>query len=172
MGRAFTLDLHTKALRLWLKSFGQVHRRSNPPVQRTGYGRVLTGTVPQQTEGIIMNDHPLVALIRAKVKNPSRPFSILAEFEAQPGRGDAVRAAILNSQVVRLTRLEPGCVAYDLYRDADSPDRSVLYERWRDLAALADHLGTAHFAAVGEALAGLLATPPAIRVLTPAGERK
>lgn len=119
-----------------------------------------------------MNDHPLVALIRAKVGDPSRPFTILAEFEAQPGRGDAVRAAILDSQVIRLTRLEPGCAAYDLYRDADSPDRLVLFERWRDLAALTDHLATAHFAAVGVALAGLLAKPPAIRILTPAGERK
>lgn len=119
-----------------------------------------------------MSEHPIVTLIRGKVADPSQPFTIIAEFAAKPGLGDKAQAAIVDSQVLRLTRREPGCVAYDLYRDADAPDRLLLYERWRDLAALADHLATAHFAAVGAALAGLLATAPTIRVLTPAGERQ
>jgi quinol monooxygenase YgiN len=114
-----------------------------------------------------MNDHPIVILVRGKLADASRPFSILAELEAQSGRGDDVAAAIQQTRVVELTRSEPGCVAYDLGREADSPDRFVAYECWRDLAALEAHLLTPHFAAIGAALGGLLAGAPVVRILTP-----
>jgi quinol monooxygenase YgiN len=104
-------------------------------------------------------------LIRGKLPDPSRSFTIIADLEAHAGRGDEVVAGIAASQAVRLTRAEPGCLAYDLLQDADFPDRFVAYECWRDLAALQDHLATPHFAAVGTVLAGLLAAAPAIRVL-------
>ena len=118
-----------------------------------------------------MNEHPLVTVLRRKLVDSSRPFIIMAELDAQPGRGDDVAAAVACTQVIRLTRLETGCVAYDLYRDLDAPDRFVIHECWRNLATLADHLATAHFIAAGAALAGLLVKTPTFRVLTPAGER-
>jgi len=52
----------------------------------------------------------------------------------------------------------------------DSPDHVVVYERWQDLAALGFHLETAHFAAVGAAIGGLLAGAPGVRVFTPVAE--
>lgn len=112
-----------------------------------------------------MSEHPVLALIRGKLADPSCPFTLIADLEAHPGRGDEVAAAIAASQAVALTRAEPGCTAYDLYRDADAPDQFVAYEGWRDLDALRAHLGTTHFAAVGAALGGLLASAPGIRVL-------
>jgi quinol monooxygenase YgiN len=115
-----------------------------------------------------MNDHPIAVLVRGKVADTSCPFVIIADLEARTGRGDDVAAAIQQTRVIELTRAEPGCVAYDIGRDADSPDRFVVYERWRDLAALEEHLLTAHFAASGEALGGLLASAPVVRILTPA----
>lgn len=116
-----------------------------------------------------MSEHPVVALIRAKMTDLSRPFVLLAELEAQPGRGEDVAAAIVASQVVGRTRAEPGCIAYDLCRDADFPDRFVAYENWRDCESLRNHLATPHFAAVGAALGGLLAAAPVIRVLASLG---
>ena len=113
-----------------------------------------------------MSEHPVLALIRAKITDLSRPFVLIADFEVQPGRGDDVAAAIVASQVVPQTRAEPGCIAYDLCRDADAPDRFVAYENWRDLESLRKHLAAPHFAAVGAALGGLLAAAPEIRVLT------
>ena len=115
-----------------------------------------------------MSEHPIVTMIRGKLSDPAKPFVILAEFEACPGRGDALAAAVAGTKVVRLSQAEPGCLAYDLCRDADAPDRFVMVERWRSLAALADHLATPHFAAIGAALDGLLAKAPAVRVLAPA----
>jgi quinol monooxygenase YgiN len=114
-----------------------------------------------------MNDHPIVILVRGKLADTSCPFTIIADLEAQTGRGDDVAAAIKLTGAVELTRSEPGCVAYDIGRDADSPDRFVAYECWRDLAALEEHLLTQHFAAVGGALGGLLASAPVVRILTP-----
>ena len=113
-----------------------------------------------------MSEHPVLALIRGKLSDPTRPFTIIADLEAHPGRGDEVAAAIVASRAIGLTRAESGCVAYDLCRDADAPDRFVAYECWRDLNALQKHLATPHFAAVGAALGRLLAGAPMIRVLT------
>ena len=114
-----------------------------------------------------MDEHPVIALVRSKVHDPGRPFTIIADLAAHPGRGGEVAAAIAGSGAVGLTRAEPGCLGYDVSQDADTPDRFVAYERWRDVAALSAHLGTAHFAAVGAALGGLLAGAPTVRVLTP-----
>ncbi|REJ74840.1 MAG: antibiotic biosynthesis monooxygenase [Acidobacteria bacterium] len=115
-----------------------------------------------------MSEHPVLTFVRAKVADASQPFTIIADLEAQPGRGDAVAAAIASSGAIELTRSESGCVAYDVSRDVDAPDRFVAYECWRDLAALESHLATRHFAAVGAALEGLLAGAPKVRVLVPA----
>jgi len=112
-----------------------------------------------------MGEHPVLTLIRGKLPDPSRPFTIIADFQSHSGRSEDVAAGIAASQAVRLTRAEPGCLAYDVLRDADSSDRFVAYECWRDLAALEDHLATSHFAAVGAILGPLLAGAPAIRVL-------
>ena len=114
-----------------------------------------------------MSEHPVLAFVRGKVADPSRPFTLIADLEAHPGRGDEVAASIVASGAVGLTRSESGCLAYDVCRDADSPDRFVAYECWRDLSALEVHLATRHFAAVGAALQWLLAGAPAVRVLTP-----
>lgn len=114
-----------------------------------------------------MNDHPIVILIRSKLADTSCPFTIIADLEAQTGRGDEVAAAIKETCVLELTRSEPGCVTYDIVRDADAPDRFVAYESWNDLTALEAHLLTPHFAAVGAALGGLLASAPGVRILTP-----
>jgi len=118
-----------------------------------------------------MTEHPLVTLIRGKLADSTRPFSIIADLEAHPGRGDEVAAAATGTQAIRLTRLEPGCDAYDMYRDAGAPDHFVMYECWRNLDALAAHLATAHFAAAGAAISGLMVKTPVFRVLTSIGER-
>ncbi len=75
-----------------------------------------------------MDEHPVISLVRAKVPAPGQPFTIIAELEAQAGRGDQVAAAVAASGAVSLTRLEPGCMAYEISRDADAPDRFVACE--------------------------------------------
>ncbi len=117
-----------------------------------------------------MNDHPIVILVRGKLADTSRPFTLIVDLEAQAGRGDDVAAAIRHTRVVELSQSEPGCFAYEIVRDADAPDRFVVYERWCDLAALEAHVLMPHFAAAGESLGGLLACAPGVRVLMPLQE--
>lgn len=119
-----------------------------------------------------MSEHPVLTFVRGKVADPSRPFTIIADLEAQRGRGDAVAEAIAASGAMALTRLESGCVTYDICRDVDAPDRFVAYECWRDLSALESHLATRHFATLSAALEGLLAGAPMVRILGSCGETR
>jgi quinol monooxygenase YgiN len=45
---------------------------------------------------------------------------------------------------------EPGCLGYEVCRgDADAPGTFVLYEKWRDAAALDEHYQQVHFVQLG-----------------------
>jgi len=45
---------------------------------------------------------------------------------------------------------EAGCLGYEVMRgDADAPGTFVLYETWRDRAALEEHYDTEHFQRLG-----------------------
>ncbi len=41
--------------------------------------------------------------------------------------------------LVAASRSEEGCLAYVLYQEVDNPRQFVLFEQWRDVAALSAH---------------------------------
>jgi quinol monooxygenase YgiN len=47
------------------------------------------------------------------------------------------------------SRAEPGCITFDVSRSNDDPNVFVLYEEWRDQAALDEHYKTEHFTRFG-----------------------
>jgi quinol monooxygenase YgiN len=47
------------------------------------------------------------------------------------------------------SRSEPGCVTFDVSRGTEDANAFVLYEEWRDQAALDEHYATPHFATFG-----------------------
>lgn len=47
------------------------------------------------------------------------------------------------------SRAEAGCIAFDVARSTDDPNTFVLYEEWRDQAALDFHYKTEHFERFG-----------------------
>jgi quinol monooxygenase YgiN len=112
-----------------------------------------------------MPDHPILAYIRSRLVDPSKPFSFLVDFLAQSGRGGELTAAIGASRVIPLTHNEPGCITYDITQDVDVPEKFVAYECWANIDALAAHMQTDHFHRVGAALEQYLAGAPSIRVL-------
>ena len=65
-------------------------------------------------------------------------------------------------EMVRASRDEDGCLDYAFARDLADPDTLVLFERWRDAAALEAHGKTAHMAEFQKVMA---ANPPASREL-------
>lgn len=82
-----------------------------------------------------------------------------------PERADDV-AEILR-ELRAASQGEPGCVRFEVCRGNDDPSVFVLYETWRDAAALEAHYASEHFARLGIngirplalTRAALLATP-------------
>jgi quinol monooxygenase YgiN len=88
------------------------------------------------------DDHPVIALVKSKVKDPSRPFALLVTIKAKPGKEKDVEA--LFAPCIAATKKEPGCLAYELNRDPDDPTTYVMYEKFKSVAALDDHLKQEH----------------------------
>lgn len=60
----------------------------------------------------------------------------------------ADEAAGLLAELARASRAEAGCLGYEVVRAADEP-AFVLFEKWRDEAALQTHYETDHFQRLG-----------------------
>lgn len=61
----------------------------------------------------------------------------LALIRAQGGRADELGEALL--RLVPPSRLEPGCVTYDLHRSLNDSDLWLVYEIWRSKEDLEAH---------------------------------
>jgi quinol monooxygenase YgiN len=84
-------------------------------------------------------------------------LAMVVEFRAAPGRRDELRDALL--ALVEPTRLEDGCLLYDLHESRDDADMLAFYEVWRDADAHAAHDRTAHVGRFREIRGPLLAEP-------------
>lgn len=92
-------------------------------------------------------------------------LTIIATLHAQEGKQDALAARL--AEMVRETRKEAGCLAYDLHRPHDNARECVLVEYWRDAAALELHEASAHMAALRADLPALVDRPLGVRKLAP-----
>ena len=69
---------------------------------------------------------------------------LVAKYTAKAGKGDTVAEAL--TRMAPLVRAgEPDCLVYHANRSTDNPDFFLLYEIYRDQAALAAHRETPHF---------------------------
>jgi hypothetical protein len=75
------------------------------------------------------DDHPVIALVKSKVKDPNKPFALLVTIKAKEGKEKEVEAAF--APCIAATKKEPGCLAYELNRDPDDPTVYVMYERFK-----------------------------------------
>src|SRR6187455_1509270 len=71
-------------------------------------------------------EHPVVKLIKSKVKDPTKPFAILVTFKVKPGNEQKFEEAF--APALAATRKEPGCIAYFLNRDTEATSNYVMYE--------------------------------------------
>ncbi len=60
-------------------------------------------------------------------------------------KGHEDDAAKLFAKLTAESRKEPGCVMYVVHRHKTSPARFLVYEQYRDEAALQAHRASAHF---------------------------
>jgi quinol monooxygenase YgiN len=112
--------------------------------------------------------NPIVAQIKASLKDPAKPFTLLVRFQIKKEAQEKFEAAF--GKASKATHKEKGVITYDLNRDAKDPTRYVVYERWKSLADLEAHLRMPHTTALLGELNDILAGMPEFNVLTPAGE--
>jgi quinol monooxygenase YgiN len=74
---------------------------------------------------------------------PHDAVVLTATVRALPGQESVVRSALLD--MVGPSRMEPGCLCYNLHESNDEPGLFVFYEQWSDQAALDAHFETPHF---------------------------
>jgi len=72
----------------------------------------------------------------------SKPLTIVAVFQANPGREEDLAGALQN--LVTPTLAETGCLNYDLHRDLEVPGRFLFYENWETRAHWEAHMETPH----------------------------
>ena len=70
-------------------------------------------------------------------------LKVIAEDFIKPEHLEKVRPWY--AELVEKTRLEPDCMAYDLYVDQKDPGHFIFVEQWPDQAALNAHCQSEHF---------------------------
>jgi len=105
---------------------------------------------------------------RACLKDPSKPFAMLARIPIKDGTQDEFEAAF--AAAIAATRSETGVLVYNLNREAADGTRYVVYERWKSLSDLEAHLRKPYIAKLMAVTDEVLAGAPEFQVLVPAGE--
>jgi quinol monooxygenase YgiN len=91
---------------------------------------------------------------------------ITAKFRVVPEHAD--QWPQISREFTQATRAEPGCRWFDWSRSLDDPTEYVLVEAFRDDAAGAAHVQSAHFKAAQQMLPSyLVATPRIMNVTVP-----
>jgi quinol monooxygenase YgiN len=65
------------------------------------------------------------------------PYCVIARHRAKPGLADALERRMIAD--LAMTRSEAGCLQFHIHRDRSDPYLFVVYEVWRDIAALRHH---------------------------------
>jgi quinol monooxygenase YgiN len=112
--------------------------------------------------------NPVITAVKARLKDPNKPFTLIVRVQVKEGADKQFEAAF--AKAIPASRKEKGNLAYDLNRDTENPSRYVVYERWKDLAALEAHLKTPHINALFAELPKVTEGAPESQVLLPAGE--
>ncbi|HKV88105.1 MAG TPA: antibiotic biosynthesis monooxygenase family protein [Candidatus Dormibacteraeota bacterium] len=74
---------------------------------------------------------------------PSEQLALMVTWLVRPGEENKVEA-ILRTMVPK-TRAEPGCIAYTVQRSVEEPRLFMIYELYRDEAALKAHEASEYF---------------------------
>jgi quinol monooxygenase YgiN len=85
----------------------------------------------------------------------------VARIVALPDKVEQVKSALM--QLLSPTRLEDGCIIYQLLQNQEDPTDFTFVEEWESNAKLDAHLASAHLQEALPKLNGALAASPDIR---------
>lgn len=94
---------------------------------------------------------------------------LLVELNVKPDEADAF-VEMFKAEFMSRSRSEQGCEQYELWRDADAPNRMTIIEVWTSLADLETHLGQDWFGEWTPRMEAAQATPLVVRKLVSAEE--
>jgi len=90
----------------------------------------------------------------------NKQVTVLARVKAKPGMEEVVKKECL--ALVAPSRVERGCINYDLHRSAADPSTFVFYENWTSREDLDRHLGSPYAHRFDESTKGMLDGPEEI----------
>ena len=113
------------------------------------------------------DDHPVVALVKSKVKDTTKPFALLVEFKVKEGKAKDFEAAFVPA--LAATKKEPGCIAYELNHDPDHPDTYIMYEKFKSVGALDAHIKMKYTETLLKTVGELTVGGPKVKVYSAPG---
>jgi quinol monooxygenase YgiN len=78
---------------------------------------------------------------------------VTATITAKQGERDKIISK--SRDVIEHTRLESGCISYNLYAHTEDDDVLMMFEQWKSPEMLKTHMETEHFQAFGVAIEDL-----------------
>lgn len=87
---------------------------------------------------------------------------VIAHIHAQPGKEQQLRNVL--ESFVAPTRLEDGCIRYDLFVDLDHPNQFTFIEEWASREALNKHGQSTHIQEGRKHFPDLLSEPAWVQV--------
>ncbi|MDP3919262.1 MAG: putative quinol monooxygenase [Candidatus Omnitrophota bacterium] len=72
-------------------------------------------------------------------------LTVVAEMTAKQGKEETLKEELL--KLLEPTRMEEGCINYDMHQSHDKPGFFIFYENWISKAHLERHLATPHLKA-------------------------
>lgn len=71
-------------------------------------------------------------------------LTIVANIKAKADKVELVKSELL--KLIDITRIEEGCINYDLHQDNDNPAHFMFYENWESRELWQVHMGNTHLA--------------------------
>ena len=75
------------------------------------------------------------------------PLTVVATLKAKPGREEDLFREL--RALVKPTRAEQGCIAYEMHRSLEEPGTFVFTESWQDRPLWEAHMNSPHLASFG-----------------------
>ncbi len=80
---------------------------------------------------------------------------VTAKIRAKIGEMDNIIAK--SQDLIGSSRLDPGCINYNLYASTEDDNLLLMVEQWENIEVLQSHIQTEHFKAFGDAIEDILA---------------
>ncbi len=77
-----------------------------------------------------------------------------------------------SQSLIENSRAEAGCISYSLYQDPQDKTKFMIFEEWKNQAAVDFHFATEHFQKLGEILNECASAPAVITIYDSISEKK